>query len=219
MSLRVVLLASASLLATGTAFAQAPGAYEPTSAPAYAQPPPQQVVAPVAPPAPLERRWSLGVAIGQQDLTSDAYGSYRQTFDIGQLAVRYRPWRNLELELSLGGGHEYLEGGEEGDYAVAFGTFAARYRFNPRDKWNWWLLAGVGQTTLAMRTATDEELENAARVHGQFGAGVERRWDRFALQFELRGIAAGPTKADRDLEGVGPGLSGGNFSLGANYYF
>ncbi|MDX2091887.1 MAG: hypothetical protein SFX73_28755 [Kofleriaceae bacterium] len=219
MSPRVVLLSFASLLTAGTAFAQAPGEYPPTSAPGYAQPPPpQQVVAPAA-PAPSERRWSIGVAIGQQELTSDAYGAYRQTFDIGQLALRYRPWRKLELELSLGGGHEYLEDGGEGDYAVAFGTFAARYRFNPHDKWNWWLLAGVGQTTLAMRNASDEELEAAGRMHAQFGGGIERRWARFALQFELRGIVAGPRQADLELEGAGPGLSGGNFSLGASYYF
>lgn len=216
MSLRVLLVSVTSLLAAGPAFAQAPGAYV---GPTYAQPPPQQVVAPiVVQPAP-QRRWSLGVALGQQELSSDAYGSMRQTFDIGQLALRYRGWRNLELELTLGGGHEYLEGGEEGDHAVAFGTFAARYRFNPHQAWNWWLLAGVGQTTLAMRNASDAELAGAARMHGAFGAGIERRWDRFALQFELRAIAAGPSQADIDLENAGPGLSGGNFSLGANYYF
>lgn len=218
-----VLLSFATVLVAGTAYAQAPGQYAPPSAPGYAQPPPQ-TVAVVAPPARVERRWSIGLAAGQLELTPDGYDEARQTFDMGQLAVRYRPWRHLELELTLGGGHEYLEGGEEGDYAVAMGTLAARYRFNPHESWNWWLLAGFGQTTVAPRTSTQQDIDAAARAHGTLGVGIEKRWTRFALQFELRAIATGPTQAELDAETQygympGPGLSGGNFTFGANYYF
>jgi hypothetical protein len=216
MSLRVW-VSLASLFATGTAFAQAPGE--------YAAPPPQVAPAPPPPPpAPREHRFSIGVGVGQMELTPDGYDDQRQTFDVGDLALRYRPWRHLEVELSFGGGHEYLDGGEEGQSAVAWGTLAARYRFNPQDHWNWWLLAGFGQTTVALRGSTSDEIDAAARTHGVLGVGIERRWEHFALQFELRAIATGATQADRDLEdqygyATGPGLSGGQFSLGAGYYF
>jgi hypothetical protein len=213
-----------SLFAVGTAYAQAPGE--------YAAPPPQSMPAP-EPPAPPpqrpERRLSIGVGVGQMELTSGGYtsGGYddqRQTFNIGELAVRYRLLRHLELELSFGGGREYLVGGYDGTSAVAWGTLAARYRFNPQDHWNWWLLAGGGQTIVAPRDATRDRVNAAARVHGVIGIGLEHRWDHVAIQLELRGIATGATKSDRDLAdqygyAEGPGLSGGQFSLGAGYYF
>lgn len=219
MSLRVW-VSFASLFAAGTAFAQAPGE--------YAAPPPQ--VAPDPEPAPpppaprAEHRFSIGIGVGQMELTPDGYDDQRQTFDVGELAVRYRPWNHLEVELSFGGGREDLGGSGDGESAVAWGTLAARYRFNPQDRWNWWLLAGLGQTTVALRGSTSDEIDAAARVHGVLGVGLERRWDRFALQFELRAITTSATQADRDFEATygypaGPGLSGGQFSLGAGYYF
>jgi hypothetical protein len=74
----------------------------------------------------------------------------------------------------------------------------------------------------------------------QFGAGLERRWTRFALQLELRAVgvkapdaakmpvggtltdAGGkPTMppADTTTVSAGQGMSGGQMVLSGNYYF
>ena len=241
MTPRLLLLSLAPVFAASTAAAQAPGEwtdqgapqpqYQPqypvgyVAQPGYAQPPPQVVV--VA-PAPRNRRWSIGVNVGQTELTANSeYATESATFDTGSLAIRYRPGRHLELELSFGGGSQALGEdeyyGAQGELAMATGTLAARYRFNPNRKWNWWLLAGVGGTTVAQKTASDEEIEAAQRPHGVLGVGVERRWNRFALQFELRALAVGQTEQEMELADQGvmttDGLSGGNFSFGASYYF
>jgi hypothetical protein len=219
MTPRLMLLSIVPVFAAATAHAQAPGEWTPE--PGYAQPPP--VVAP--PPAAPSQRWSVGVSVGQTELAANGYEDQSVTFGGGSIALRYRGWRHLELELSFGGGREQLpDGGGEGDLAMATGTLAARYRFNPERKWNWWLLAGVGGTTVARHDATDEEISAAQRPHATFGVGVERRWNRFALQFELRALAVGQTEQEKmyaDTYGttMETGLSGGNFALGASYYF
>ncbi len=235
MTPRLLLLSIAPVFAAATASAQAPGEWTPDQQPApqgepqgyapspYAQPP----VAVVA-PAPRARRWSVGLNLGQTELTANTdYGSESATFGTGSLAVRYRPWRHLELEFSIGGGRQTVDeevyGTSEGELAMATGTLAARYRFNPHKKWNWWLLAGLGATTVARHDASDEEIEAAQRPHGTLGVGVERRFNRFALQVELRALMVGQTEAEMDLADQGvmttDGLSGGNFSFGASYYF
>ncbi len=221
MTSRLVLVL-ASLFASATAYAQAPGEWTP---PPYAQPP-GAAPAPLAPapitPAPRPQRWSVGVAFGQTDLAPDG-SDVPTTFEGGTLAVRYRGWRHLELELSLGGGRETREDGSEGSLAMGGGTLAARYRFNPERAWNWWLLAGFGQTTVAAHDASDAELEAARRPHVALGAGLERRWAHFALQFELRGLVVGQTESEMQLADQGvmvsEGLSGGSFALGASWYF
>jgi len=221
MTPRLLALSLVPVFAATAAHAQAPGEWTPS--PGYAQPPPQ-----VAPEAPRDRRWSVGVSVGSTEISAQGYEDQSVTFGGGSLAVRYRPWRHLELEFSFGGGREQLDeeqGGGEGELAMATGTLAARYRFNPHQKWNWWLLAGVGGTTVARNDATDEEIEAAQRPHGVLGVGLERRFNRFALQVELRALAIGQTEQEMQYEedyGMSSGtegLGGANFSIGASYYF
>jgi hypothetical protein len=245
MTPRLLLLSIAPVFAAATAHAQAPGEWtdgatkpppyapvgyapSPTAQPGYAQPPPDPGhVAPVAPPR--VRKWSVGLNFGQTELTAkNEYAEESVTFGTGSLALRYRGWRHLELEFSIGGGRQSLDEEKdgrsgEGDLAIATGTLAARYRFNPQAKWNWWLLAGVGATTVARHDATEEEVDAAQRPHGTLGVGIERRWSRFALQFELRALAVGQTEEEMELADQGimttEGLSGGTFAFGASYYF
>lgn len=243
MTSRLMLLSIVPLFAAATAHAQAPGEWSPESSrdgqappyapvgyaqPSYAQPPP--TVAPLPPPPVVNRRWSVGLNLGQTELTAKSeYNEESATFGTGSLALRYRPWQHLELEFSIGGGRESVDEdkcydcGGEGDLAIATGTLAARYRFNPGAKWNWWLLAGIGATTVARHDATEEEVDAAQRPHGTIGVGIERRFNRFALQFELRALAVGQTEEEMQLADQGvmttDGLSGGNFAFGASYYF
>jgi hypothetical protein len=213
-------IAALVTVAAGTAHAQAPGEtyYAPPAyGPYYAQPP-------AAPPAPrLPGRWSIGLNFqGATFAANDAPEGEEATFDGGSLALRYRPWRKVSLELSFGGGRQMVDG-MEGDYAMGTGTLAARYHFNQENKWNFWLLFGVGATTIARHDASDEEIDAAQRPHIAVGAGLEYRFTNFALQIEARGMGLGQTEDEKMLQeqGVytGEGVSGGVFTLGASYYF
>lgn len=213
--------------AAGTAYAQAPGqSYDdpyynpapPAYGPYYAQPP----AAPVGPQLP--GRWSIGLNMQGASFAADnAEPGNEANFEGGSLALRYRPWRKVSLELSLGGGRQKLEDGMDGDLAMGTGTLAARYHFNQENHWNFWLLFGVGATTIARHDATDDEIDAAQRPHVALGAGLEYRFTNFALQLEVRGMGLGQTEDEKMLQeqGVytGEGISGGLVTLGASYYF
>jgi len=218
MTTRSFALAFVSLLTAATAHAQAPGQ--------WASPPPPPAGDPAA-PAPAEsaftRRFSIALGAGSLRIV-DGMSSGEASFDIAQIAVRYRATPHLELELSGGGGTERYEDGTEGDLGVATGTLAARYRFNPEQHWNGWVLAGFGVTTVAPQVASQEVVDGAQRGHGVIGAGLEYRWTRFALQAELRAYAFGDSQAEIDAEnqyGQMPTteLTGSNVTVGAAYYF
>ena len=218
MSTRPVVLALVSLFAAATAHAQAPGEWQP---PADPHPAPPTAASPDAPT--LAQRWSINLGVGGLRVADGMSGS-EAAFEIGQLALRYRPGRHLEIELSGAGGRERYEDGTEGSLAVATVTVAARYRFNPERHWNWWLLAGLGGTTIAPHDASDQVVEDAQRGHGVIGAGIEHRWTRFAIQAELRAYALGNSKAENDAaERYGrpatTDLGGGYATFGASYYF
>jgi len=232
MKLRVI---AASLLVASTAYAQAPGDYETEQIAAPGMAP---VVAPVVVAAPAVRRWSVGLGFGSLELAPHVAPDATTEFDVGQIYLRYRPWRHLELELALGGGHE-AEGDEGyvGGREVSSAVLALRYRFNPARKWNWWLMAGMGSLAVTREGASDEEREAAHQSTLQFGAGIERRWTRFALQFELRAVGVAPHEIDEMTVKVEPtgtmqplppnsepgrandGMKGGSFVFSGNYYF
>jgi hypothetical protein len=239
-------LVLAPLFVATTAYAQAPGEYEEgTGAPGMAP----VVVAPTPPPQPL-RRWSIGLGVGSMDLAPHNAPDAKSHYSIGQLAVRYRATRHLELELALGGGDEKVGEGKE-QYTtgmqVSQAVLALRYRFNPHRPWNFWVMAGMGSLAVHHEEASDEEREAAQQSTLQFGAGLERRWTRFALQLELRAVGVKPHEADAmttvqtdpgrpnadgsmtpPKEPVPPpdstvyaddGKAGGQMVLSANYYF
>lgn len=218
------------LFASATALAQAPGETEPEVAPA----PPS--AAPVVTSDPyrggvdvMRRRFALGVNLGGMSLTADDDVDQTETqFRTAELSIRYRATPHLELELLLSGGRQVLEDGEDGDLAMGGGTLAARYRFRIDRPWNWWLMGGIGGTVIERADSTEEQRDSAQRSHVAFGVGLERRFHRFALHAELRGVAMGPRSDDMETR---PGsntlgdtrtardLSGGLFNLGASFYF
>lgn len=214
-------IAAVMTFAAGTAYAQAPGeSYDnpPAYGPYYAQPP-----AVVAPAPQLPGRFSIGLNMqGASFAPNNVEDAETADFEGASIAFRYRPWRKVSLELSLGGGRQSVDG-MEGDLAMGTGTLAARYHFNQQNKWNFWLLFGVGATTIARHNASDEEIDAAQRPHIAVGAGVEYRFTNFALQVELRGLGLGQTEDEQMLQeqGVytGEGISGGMMTLGASYYF
>lgn len=234
MKLPVVL---ATLFAATTAYAQAPGDYyeEGTGAPGMSAP---VVVAPTPPPPPKPRRWSVGLGVGSLSLAPHHAPDVETEYGVGQLAVRYLATRHLEIELAFAGGREKLDDGEEGDHEVSQAVLALRYRFSPGRRWNWWLMAGLGSLAVTPVEATKEQREYADQSTLQFGAGLERRWSRFALQLELRAVGVKahdiedmpvrgevtypdgmPVPPDHAPTDAGDGMSGGQLVFSGNYYF
>jgi hypothetical protein len=236
--MKLPVIAASLVLASTAAYAQAPGDYYEGGDLA---PPSMVPVAPVvAAPPPPQRRWSVGLGVGAMDLAPHSAPDSSTSFDIGQLYVRYRPWRRLELELALGGGGEAdnPDTGMNSGREVSSAVFALRYRFNPQRRWNFHIMAGMGSISVTRQGATDEEREAAHQSTLQFGAGVERRWNRFALQFEIRAVGIAPREEgdvaapapDVPLDQMTPpnggptrtddgGMAGGQFVLSGNYYF
>jgi hypothetical protein len=231
-----------SLVVASTAYAQAPGDYSGDGdyGGDIAPPGMAPTVAPVvvAAPPPPQRRWSVGIGFGNLELAPHTAPEASTDFDIAQLYVRYRPWRHLEIELALGGGHETDGEYNDGYRDVSSAVLALRYRFSPQRRWNWWLMAGMGSLAVTNEYASDEERDSASQSTLQFGAGIERRWTRFALQFELRAVGVAPHDTDdmapkaepyptNTMEPPGSypagpandGWAGGQFVFSGNYYF
>jgi hypothetical protein len=231
MSPRLLVLAIVPLVATATAHAQAPGEMAPSE-----PQPGAQVPGTGAGSSVMARRWAIGLSIGSLQLAPEDNPEAQTRFETAQLSVRYRATRTIELELALAGGAEKYEDGSDGELATNGGTIGARYRFRPEERWNWWLMAGVGATVVARKDSTPEEREQLYRPHGTIGIGLEYRWTAFALGAELRGISIGandnetmafPEPDPRGGMTLPPGYatapvgpqSGGSVSIGASYYF
>lgn len=224
-----------------TAYAQAPGETY------YAQPPSE--TAPVAPVVvapsrrnPMAQRWAIGLQLGGMGVSAeDAPDDAEETeFHTAELNVRFRATRRLEIFLAFTGGRQSVEDmyGEEteGDLAMDMVTLGARFNFRPAHRWNWYLMAGIGSTLIAHHETPEEVRDDLRRPHAMFGIGLERRWTNFALQAELRGISVGEREEDDfedmpvsdgaprdnpevDFATSNEELGGGQFTLGASFYF
>ena len=216
------------LLSASTALAQAPGEVSPDPEPV----PPSAMPTVSGNPSTagidvMRRRWAVGLNLGGMSLTADDDETGTETqFRTGELSIRYRATPHFELELLLSGGRQVLEDGEDGDLAMGGGTLAARYRFRAEQRWNWWLMGGLGMTVIERHDSTEEQRSSAGRPHVAFGIGLERRFNRFAIHAELRGVAMGPREDEMDVvpqrtldPRTAQNLSAGQFNLGASFYF
>jgi len=237
MSTRLFLLSLSPLLAATAAHAQAPGEMAPGQAPVVA-PAPQPVVVVPARESVMANRWAVGLSFGGLGVAPEENQDDKTNFNIGELSLRYRVTRHLELELAVGGGRQQLDNDTEGQLEASTGLLGARWRFLPEHKWNWFVMAGIGGTSIADHDASSVERDAQSRGMFALGAGVERRFRHFALQAELRAIGMGP-RDNPDVEpaagvmtGTAPAatpppapmatsdnLSGGTFTIGASYYF
>lgn len=224
------------LLVAATAHAQAPGEVmdQPVAGPSMVAP--VAVVAPDTIPV-MANRWAAGLSVGS--LSVGPKDSNNQTkFAIGQLSLRFRATYHLELELALGGGQEKLQDGTQGSTEVNVGTLGLRYRFAAAEHWNWWLGAAFGSMSVTPVGASDQQRNDAQRPLGSMSIGLERRWNQFALDAEIRGFGVGPRQQspappkampvatgtnvmDPPTPSSSPDqqLSGGTFTIGASYYF
>lgn len=257
MTPRLWALSVAPLLAASSAYAQAPGEVAP--GPAQVAPAPPQVApaAPQAAPAPaspcwhaaapvpvMEHRWAIGLSIGGMSVApKDAPDGSEAQFRVGELEVRYRATRRLELQLATSGGRQALADSTDGELAAGTVMLGLRYRFLPEHRWNWFVSGALGGTVIAPHESTKEQRDGATRPLGMLGIGVERRFQQLALQAELRMVGLGQRKDAADAVPVAGGgaappptmlaplvpastaaasadqLSGGMFTLGASYYF
>ena len=187
--MKIGLVLASLVIATTSAYAQAPGEMEDGDL----APPGMAPVTVVAPTPPVRQlRWSVGLNLGSMNVAPHMQPENKSEFSVGQLALRYRPWRHLEIELALGGGQEKLPDGTDGGRQLSQSVLALRYRFNPNRPWNWWLMAGMGSFAVTNDGASDQERNDATQSTLQFGVGLERRWHHFALQVEIRAVGVAP---------------------------
>lgn len=230
------------LATTSPVWAEAPGELDPVEMPPseapIVRPPPPVLVT----PALHDRRFSINLSIGTMDVAPPS-GADSIEFGISQLSLRYRFTDHLEAEFELGGGRQSLPDGSMGTLAMGDGTLGLKYRINPRSPWNGWALAGLGRTIIAPADSSKQERHQAEVSHVQLGGGIERRFDHFAIQCEVRWTAIGDDHGDMTKAvpptPAGPNgstgtptppttvtspyatgkLEGAMFTLGASYYF
>jgi hypothetical protein len=192
----------------------------------------------------MANRWAVGLSIGHMSLAPKDTPDNKTEFGVGELSLRFRATLHLELELAVGGGRQTLSDGTQGDLEAHTGMLAARWRFAPEHRWNWWLMAGLGGMSVVQHDATNQQVNDGQRPMAEFGVGIERRFHHFALQAELRGIGVGPqnNSSATPTMATPPGpststspasistpptmmstpddhLSGGQLTIGASYYF
>jgi hypothetical protein len=190
----------------------------------------------------MSRRWSVGLSLGSMTLAPDAAPDDKTAFAIGELALRFRATRHLELALAVGGGRERTADDEDGELSVSTALLEARWRFFPEHAWNFYAMAGLGGASVTRHDATDQERSDATQPLAMLGVGVERRFRHFALQAELRAVGMGNRDDDARvmLDGeaglaasaaptsmttvespapVDEKRGGGSFSVGLSYYF
>lgn len=210
-----------ALCVSGTAYAQAPGVGwdEGTGAPGTVEP--QAVyVPPVACHCianVMENRWAIGLSAGSFVASPDEGYMAETHFDFTELAFRFRATPHLELEATIGGGHEH-----DGDQAMSHGALNLRYRFAIHSHWNWWVMAGVGMAAIARDDSDQRTIDANTRPLVQAGFGVEHRWQQFAIQAELKTVGLGPAQGDNSFQNhqdQNDTWTAGSFTLGAGYYF
>lgn len=180
----------------------------------------------------MANRWSLGLSLGSMGLMPHHTHDAQTDFVTAELALRFRATRHLELAVAS-------DGGQESSHHAGYQQFnsvllSARYRFLPEATWNWFVTGGFGVAAVAGHDATDQQRQDAVQPIGMLGVGVERRFENFALQAELRGIGLGKhTSTTTDAPAMTtaaamatmsttttvPAQSGGSLTVGLSYYF
>jgi len=211
-----VLTAALSIHAAA-AHAQAPGDC------ACAAPPDAVVVVAEAP-----RRFGVSLRLSGLGLHPTATPEDHADFSGGGLAVSYRINRRWGIEVAAEQLAEQAEGAPTGRELQA-GSLSAIFHLRPGARWDGYLIAGLD----AVAEVTDRSADPTSYVGAHVGAGLERRFGRFAVSAELRLLGLSP--AQRETAGsmeparysatdtmdpaVDDGLSGGQVSLAGTYYF
>jgi hypothetical protein len=178
----------------------------------------------------MSRRWAVGLSLGSMTLAPDARPDDKTAFAVGELALRFRATRHLELELAVGGGRERTADDMDGDLQVTTAALALRYRFRAEQHWNWFVMGGLGGAAIARHDATSQERSDATQPMLELGVGTEYRFDHLALQAELRGFGLGVARSDSSSDPAASmpfesnttndiQRSGASLSVGLSYYF
>jgi hypothetical protein len=197
-----------------------------------AGPAPEACLTAPARPSVMDHRLAIGFSIGSMSLAPKDFPDDRTAFALGELALRYRLTRHLELEGSIAGGRERTSDDMDGDLEVTTAMIAARWRFRPEGAWNWFLTAGLGAAEITRHDATQKERDDAWQPMGMLGIGVEHRWRHLALQGELRGVGLGKVKEEKTTDSTPTAMStvttnnrvdiersGASLTIGLSYYF
>jgi hypothetical protein len=192
-------------------------------------------VTPVAAAQPALRKWGVGLRMTSLTVAPEGSESAddQVSYGGGGFQLRYRIRPHWGLELAMDHVTEHHEDGTEGTRSLDSVSLSASYHFRPYSKWDWYVLLGFGGVADGNPDLTDEQREETAMGAGHIGAGVERRFNRFAIGAELRAVGMSPAEDDEVEDApVRPGapamtvpareeqkLSGGQLSIAATYYF
>lgn len=228
------------------------GAYPPWGAP-----PPVYAVAPQPYAAPIvvipyvaeaRRHWGLGLrATGMSVVdarTMNDSGEEPLGMGGGGLFLRYRSSGHLGFELAIDGAVTEDRDSEMLGYqrATAIASGSLLYRFSPRARFDWHLLAGIGAANTEIRYGATQDIEptsveNVTQTEGHVGIGFEYKfgWRRaWVLSADLRfmglhrndaedaHIQAGDkvdTAIVRPAGQVPDDESGASANIGIAYYF
>jgi hypothetical protein len=189
----------------GSAYAQAPGMVPPQA------PPPASGV--------MDRRWAIAFALGLESVTPHHDTAQNASLGVLQLSGRVRVRPDIELALTLGAG-----GGENDTLTTGGLYFDFRYRFMAEQPWNVLALAGFGVATVAGKNAPDADHKGRGSL--RIGAGIERRFDTWALEADLKLFGIGENSSvapvypeTQPYQVARYGLSGAVFDIGASFYF
>lgn len=227
---RFVLTAALSTAGLAAAHATAEAQYGPGACDCAVAPAP--VVMVEAPPS--LPRWGIGLRMTSLTLAPENNPDAETEYSGGGLQVRYRLAPRWQLELALDHLTERLEDGEMGTRQLQSATLAAQYHFRPYNRWDWYALVGIGGTGNGDPEISDEEREASQMGHVQLGVGLERRWNHLAIGAEFRAVGMAP-REEEDVPATDPvrptgmtvptqeidggGISGGQLSIAATYYF
>lgn len=178
--------------------------------------------------------WGIGLRATSLALAPESTPDAETQYGGGGLQLRYRLAPRWQLELSVDHVRERLEDGGEGTRQLESVTLAALYHLRPHARWDWYLLAGIGGTGDGDPDASDEAREASQMGHVHLGVGLERRFGHLGVGAELRAVGMAPAEHDHDDAPAQPssaaamtvpsaapeaGVSGGQFSIAATYYF
>lgn len=227
---RFVLTAALSTAGLAATYATADAQYGPGACDCAVAPAP--VVMVEAPPS--LPTWGIGLRMTSLTLAPESNPDAETEYSGGGLQVRYRLAPRWQLELALDHVTERLEDGEMGTRQLQSATLAAQYHFRPYNRWDWYALVGIGGTGNGDPEISDEEREASQMGHVHLGVGLERRFRHLAIGAELRAVGIAPREEENVLEPdpVRPtgmtvptqeinaeGISGGQLSIAATYYF
>jgi hypothetical protein len=170
-------------------------------------------------PTVMDNRWAIGASLGSLGVEGQDDDSYQMR----ELALRFRATLHLELEMSLASGEKQ----SNRDLGINSAALAVRYRLWPENAWNVFAMAGLGAAAIAF-PASSYQPGSPVYALGMLGLGLEWRFaEHLAIQLEAREIGLTRNQAPHITADIMPGppaippaeQSAASVAIGLSCYF